>query len=55
MPDPDQLFNEFPTHLNDIVKAPPIFDGHQSLILPTEYDSKLPKESLVIVEASLCA
>ncbi|RXW16853.1 hypothetical protein EST38_g9003 [Candolleomyces aberdarensis] len=54
MPDPDQLFQEFPTHLNDVVKAPPIFDDHQNLISPSEYDSKLPREGLVIVEACLC-
>jgi hypothetical protein len=50
MSDSDQLFNKFPTHLNDIVKAPLIFNNHQNLILPTEYDSKLLNESFVIIE-----
>jgi hypothetical protein len=54
MPDPEQLFQDFLTHLNDVVKAPLIFDNHQDLILPTKYDLKLPRKSLAIVEMYLC-
>ena len=43
------------THLNDVVKAPPIFDYLQELVRPANYSSKLPRESLVIVEACMCA
>ncbi|TFK22126.1 hypothetical protein FA15DRAFT_706653 [Coprinopsis marcescibilis] len=53
MPDPEDLYAEFPDALDAKIKLPKVFNGKGNLVPPQDYSS-LPWDAVVIVEASLC-